>query len=328
MTASSTTHRVELVIGGMTCASCAARIEKKLNRLDGVSASVNYATEQAKISYPDAVAPEDLVATVRRTGYTAELPRLPQAGGPQAGGDADETHALRDRLVISTGLAVPVIAMAMVPPLQFTDWQWLSLTLAAPVAVWGAGPFHRAAGRNLRHGAATMDTLISTGVLAAFLWSCYALFFGTAGMAGMRHEFSLTIQPMAGEAQIYLEVAAGVTVFLLAGRYFEARSKRRAGAALRARLVENAQSGKAAVQRLADRTAAVFVPVVIALAVATLGFWIGSGWAGPPGWPTSGRCPCPAHWRRRPGMRSVAATRSSRSPGTARCAGCSRWRTP
>ncbi|MGH3931216.1 MAG: heavy metal translocating P-type ATPase, partial [Pseudonocardiaceae bacterium] len=300
-----------------------------------------------------------------------------RAGDSRAGDDVDETRSLRDRLVISAVLTVPVIMMAMAPPLQFTHWQWLSLVLAAPVAVWGAGPFHRAAWRNLRYGAATMDTLISIGVLAAFLWSCYALFFGSAGTAGMHHEFSFAVQRMAGDSQIYLEVAAGVTVFLLAGRYFEARSKRRAGAALRALLdlgardvavlragqeiripveeltvgdefvvrpgekiatdgvvvdgssavdesmltgesvpaevtvgsavtggtvnasgrlrvrvqrvgadtrlaqmallVENAQSGKAAVQRLADRISSVFVPVVIALAVATLGFWLGAG---------------------------------------------------
>jgi P-type Cu+ transporter len=391
------TCRVELAIGGMTCASCAARIEKKLNRLAGVSASVNYATERARISYTDAVRPEDLIATVRRSGYTAELRRREsaapaEAARPAAAGVAggvaadraeavttaeDETRPLRDRLAVSAVLAVPVIVLAMVPPLQFPSWQWLSLTLAAPVAVWGAWPFHRAAWLNLRHGAATMDTLISMGVLAAFLWSGYALFLGGAGTAGMRHEFSLSVQQLAGDSQIYLEVAAGVTVFLLAGRYFEARSKRRAGAALRAlldlgardvvvlrdgqeirlpvdrlavgdeflvrpgekiatdgevvdgssavdesmltgesvptevgvgsavtggtvnasgrlrvratrvgattrlaqmaRLVENAQSGKAQVQRLADRISAIFVPIVIALAAATLGFWLGVG---------------------------------------------------
>ena len=379
-------QQVELVIGGMTCASCAARIEKKLNRMDGVSASVNYATEKARVSYGAGVRPEDLVATVAETGYTAELPAPPStAGDPAAaapdGDSTDETRPLRNRLLVSVALSVPVIAMAMVPPLQFTSWQWLSLVLAAPVVVWGALPFHRATWANLRHGAATMDTLISMGVLAAFGWSLYALFLGTAGRPGMSHEFSLTIARMAGDSQIYLEVAAGVTTFLLAGRYFEARSKRRAGAALRAllelgardvavlrdgpagvtevriptdelavgerflvrpgekvatdgevvegssavdesmltgesvpvevspgstvtggtvnsggrltvratrvgadtrlaqmaQLVEAAQSGKAAVQRLADRISAVFVPIVIGIAAATLGFWLGTG---------------------------------------------------
>ena len=380
-------QQVELVIGGMTCASCAARIEKKLNRMDGVSASVNYATEKARVSYGEGVRPEDLVATVAETGYTAALPAPPPtaadpAAEDRAAGDrADETRPLRTRLLVSVALSVPVIAMAMVPPLQFTHWQWLSLVLAAPVVVWGALPFHRATWANLRHGAATMDTLISMGVLAAFGWSLYALFLGTAGLPGMSHEFSLTIARMAGDSQIYLEVAAGVTTFLLAGRYFEARSKRRAGAALRAllelgardvavlrdgpagvtevriptdelavgerflvrpgekvatdgevvegssavdesmltgesvpvevspgstvtggtvnsggrltvratrvgadtrlaqmaQLVEDAQSGKAAVQRLADRISAVFVPIVIGIAAATLGFWLGTG---------------------------------------------------
>ena len=380
-------QQVELAIGGMTCASCAARIEKKLNRMDGVSASVNYATEKARVRYGEGVRSEDLVATVAETGYTAELPAPPPAAGDPAAEDraagdrADETRPLRNRLLVSVALSVPVIAMAMVPPLQFTHWQWLSLVLAAPVVVWGALPFHRATWANLRHGAATMDTLISMGVLAAFGWSLYALFLGTAGRPGMSHEFSLTIARMAGDSQIYLEVAAGVTTFLLAGRYFEARSKRRAGAALRAllelgardvavlrdgpagvtevriptdelavgerflvrpgekvatdgevvegssavdesmltgesvpvevspgstvtggtvnsggrltvratrvgadtrlaqmaQLVQDAQSGKAAVQRLADRISAVFVPIVIGIAAATLGFWLGTG---------------------------------------------------
>ncbi|MGI9064770.1 MAG: heavy metal translocating P-type ATPase [Pseudonocardiaceae bacterium] len=378
MTATLPTQQVELTIGGMTCASCAARIEKKLNRMDGVSATVNYATETARVRYAEPVAPEDLVATVQQTGYTAELPRPPAEDASQddAAG-TDETRPLRDRLLVSIALTVPVIAMAMVAPLQFTHWQWLSLVLAAPVAVWGALPFHRATWANLRHGSATMDTLISMGVLAAFGWSLYSLFLGTAGMPGMTHEFSFTVARTAGDSQIYLEVAAGVTTFLLAGRYFEARSKRTAGAALRAllelgardvavlrggvetripvddlavgeqflvrpgekvatdgevvegssavdesmltgesvpvevsagssitggtvnsggrltvratrvggdtrlaqlaRLVEDAQNGKAEVQRLADRISAVFVPIVIAIAVATLGFWIGTG---------------------------------------------------
>ena len=374
---------IELDIAGMTCASCANRIERKLNKLEGVTATVNYATEKARVTYPEGVGPEDLVATVEQAGYHATLPLPParRADGDEAPPTADPTRSLRDRLVVSAVLTVPVIAMAMVPGLQFTSWQWLSLTLAAPVVVWGAWSFHRAAWVNLRHGTSTMDTLVSVGTLAALGWSVYALFWGTAGTPGMTHPFRLTVERTDGAGNIYLEAAAGVTTFILAGRYFEARSKRRAGAALRAllelgakdvrvlrpggveervptsqltegmlfvthpgekvatdgvvekgvsavdasmltgesvpvevgrgdavvgatvnvggrlvvrvtrtgsdtqlarmaRLVEDAQNGKAQVQRLADRISGVFVPVVIALAVATLGFWIGSG-AGP-----------------------------------------------
>ncbi|MGY1822110.1 heavy metal translocating P-type ATPase [Geodermatophilus sp. SYSU D00079] len=375
----STTHapvgEIELAIGGMTCASCAARIEKKLNRLDGVTATVNYATEKARVSYGGAVTPAELIATVEKTGYTATLPQPPRAEAEPA--EDDPVGPLRRRLVVSTLLTVPVVAMAMVPALQVTYWQWLSLTLAAPVVVWGGLPFHRAAWTNLRHGAATMDTLVSLGTGAAFLWSLYALFLGTAGEPGMTHPFEFTVARGDGSANVYLEAAAGVTTFLLAGRFAEARSKRRAGAALRAllelgakeasvlrggterrvpvdqlvvgdlfvvrpgekiaadgevtegasavdasmltgesvpvevgpgdavvgatvnaggrlvvratrigaetqlaqmaRLVEDAQNGKAEVQRLADRVSGVFVPVVLALAVATLGFWIGAG---------------------------------------------------
>ncbi len=247
---------VELRIGGMTCASCANRVER---RLDGVTASVNY---------------------------------------------ADPARALRDRLLVSALLAVPVVVLSMVPALQFADWQWIALALAAPVAVWGAWPFHRAAWAGLRHGAATMDTLVSMGVLAALGWSLVALFLGGAGTPGMTHPFALTIAPADGAGTIYLEVAAGVTVLVLAGRHAESRAKRRAGAALlalldlgakdvavvratrvgaqtqlagMARLVEQAQGGKAQAQRLADRVSGVFVPVVIAIAVGTLGFWLGSG---------------------------------------------------
>ncbi|MFF4949701.1 heavy metal translocating P-type ATPase [Streptomyces chattanoogensis] len=236
--------RVELAIGGMTCASCAARIEKKLNRMAGVAATVNYATEKARISYEDGVSVADLIATVERTGYTAERPAPPEPG-PAAGTPSGETPqetpgedpaALRRRLAVCSVLTVPVIVLAMVPALQFTGWQWLSLALAAPVVVWGGSPFHRAAWTNLRHGAATMDTLVSLGTLAAFCWSLWALFFGDAGMPGMRHGFALTIASTAGSSQIYLETAAGVTAFLLLGRYLEARSKRKAGAALRALL--------------------------------------------------------------------------------------------
>ncbi|HET9871303.1 MAG TPA: heavy metal translocating P-type ATPase [Propionibacteriaceae bacterium] len=372
------TGLIELEIGGMTCASCAARIEKRLNKLDGVTATVNYSTEKARVTYPDTVTTDDLVAAVQKAGYTAALPAPPvDDDTDQQPAKDDPTRVLRQRLLVSTVLTVPVVAMAMVPALQFTHWQWLSLTLAAPVVVWGAWPFHRAAWTNLRHGATTMDTLISLGTLAAFGWSLYALFLGTAGTAGMTHPFELTISRSDGAGNIYLEAATGVTTFLLAGRYFEARSKRQAGAALRAllelgakevsvlrggreqriptaqlvvgdrflvrpgekiatdgivedgasavdasmltgesvpvevapgdtvaggtvnsggrivvtatrvgadtqlaqmaRLVEDAQNGKAQVQRLADRISGIFVPIVISLAVATLGFWIGTG---------------------------------------------------
>ncbi|MET9775655.1 heavy metal translocating P-type ATPase [Streptomyces sp. NPDC006367] len=372
---------VELLIGGMTCASCAARVEKKLNRMDGVSATVNYATEKARITYPASLTVADLIATVVKTGYTAEEPAPPpteSAGDTEGPREADdpELSALRRRLVVSALLAAPVVLLAMVPALQFDNWQWLSLTLAAPVVVWGGLPFHRAAWANVRHGAATMDTLVSLGTLAAFGWSLWALFFGDAGMPGMRHGFDLTVSRSAGASAIYLEAAAGVTVFLLLGRWLEARSKRRAGAALRAlmelgakdvavlrdgrevrvpvselavgdrfvvrpgekiatdgvvaegggavdtslltgesvpvdvtagsavtgatvnaggrlvveatrvgadtqlarmaRLVEDAQSGKAEVQRLADRVSGVFVPVVLLIAAGTFGGWLGA----------------------------------------------------
>ncbi|MET9768830.1 heavy metal translocating P-type ATPase [Streptomyces sp. NPDC006415] len=381
------TAAVELAIGGMTCASCAARIEKKLNRMDGVEATVNYATEKAKVTYLGAdVSVEDLIATVEATGYTARPPAPPVAetaapapgsgAAEQGAADDDGLTTLRQRLITAVLLAVPVIAMAMIPALQFDYWQWLSLTLAAPVVTYAAWPFHRAAWTNAKHGAATMDTLISVGTSAAFLWSVWALFFGTAGMVGMTHPFEFTIARSDGAGNIYLEAAAGVTAFILAGRYFEARSKRKAGAALKAlmelgakevtvlrdgvestiptaalqvgdrflvrpgekiatdgtvvegssavdasmltgesvpvevtagdtvtgatlnaggrlvvqatrvgadtqlarmaRLVEDAQNGKASAQRLADRISAVFVPIVIALALATLGYWLGN----------------------------------------------------
>ncbi|MGC4946352.1 heavy metal translocating P-type ATPase [Streptomyces sp. DT224] len=399
--------RAEFMIGGMTCASCAARVEKKLNRMDGVTATVNYATEKARVSYDGAaVSVNDLVATVERTGYTAkplpgavaqapepaatETPRAPQSPEPaphaprpepepEAPPDPDATPdpaltALRQRLVVSAVLAAPVVALAMIPALQFDFWQWLSLTLAAPVVVWGGLPFHRATWTNLRHGAATMDTLVSVGTLAAFGWSLWALFLGDAGMPGMRHGFDLTASRADASATLYLEVAAGVVTFILLGRYLEAKSKRRAGAALRAlmhlgakdvtvlrdgtevrvpvgrllvgdrflvrpgekiatdgtvvegssavdasmltgesvpvdvgagdavtgatlnaggrlvveatrvgadtqlarmaKLVEDAQNGKAEVQRLADRISAVFVPVVLLIALATLVGWL------------------------------------------------------
>ena len=373
MTAAPEIAAVELSIDGMTCTSCAHRIEKKLNKLDGVTATVNFATEKAHVEYGDGVTPDQLVATVGEAGYQARLPEVPV----ETAAEQDPIASLRQRLLISAVLTVPVIAMAMVPALQFTNWQWLSLALAAPVVVWGAWPFHRAAWANLRHGSATMDTLISMGTLAALGWSVYALFWGTAGMPGMKHAFELTIARTDGTGNIYLEAAAGVTTFILAGRYLEARAKRRAGAALEAllalgakdvavlrngveqripidqlrvgdefmvrpgekiatdgvvvdgssavdasmltgesvpvdvgpgdqvvgatvnvdgrlvvranrigsstqlaqmaRLVEDAQNGKAQAQRLADRISGVFVPIVIALSVATLGFWIGTG---------------------------------------------------
>ncbi|GAA4905642.1 Cu+-exporting ATPase [Nonomuraea thailandensis] len=366
-------NAVELSIGGMTCASCANRIERKLNKMDGVTATVNYATEKAKVTFPEGVAPQQLIAEVEKAGYTAALPAPPQPDQAEQE-PQDELQPLRDRLITSVVLAVPVIAMAMIPPLQFTNWQWLSLVLAAPVVVYAGWPFHKAAWTNLRHGAATMDTLISIGTLAALGWSLWALFFGTAGTPGMTHPFAFTIERTDGSGNIYLEAAAGVTAFILAGRYFEARSKRRAGAALRAllelgakdveladgrrvpveqlkvgdrfivrpgekiatdgvveegtsavdasmltgesvpvevrpgdavtgatvnaggrlivrttrvgadtqlaqmaRLVEDAQTGKAQVQRLADRISGIFVPIVIALALGTLGFWLGTG---------------------------------------------------
>ncbi|MCF3135026.1 heavy metal translocating P-type ATPase [Streptomyces olivochromogenes] len=231
------TSEVELLIGGMTCASCAARVERKLNRMDGVTASVNYATEKAKVSYPKGVQVADLIATVEKTGYTAEEPPPPEPEASPAAAQTPqdpELTALRHRLVVSALLAAPVVLLAMVPSLQFDYWQWLSLTLAAPVVVWGGLPFHRAAWTNLRHGAATMDTLVSVGTLAAFGWSLWALFFGDAGMPGMHDEFRFTVSRMDGASTIYLEVAAGVVALILLGRYLEARSKRRAGAALRA----------------------------------------------------------------------------------------------
>ena len=211
---------VELAITGMTCASCANRIERKLNKLDGVVATVNYATEKAKVTYPETVTPEDLLAAVEAAGYGATLPGAARTTADHRGeAERDvELDSLRQRLVVSAVLTLPVVLLAMVPALQFTYWQWLSLTLAAPVVVWGAWPFHRAAWTNLRHGAATMDTLVSIGVLAAFGWSLFALFWGTAGTPGMTHAFELTVQRTDGLDNIYLEAAAGVTTFMLAGR--------------------------------------------------------------------------------------------------------------
>ncbi|MEO8108058.1 MAG: heavy metal translocating P-type ATPase, partial [Actinomycetes bacterium] len=225
---------VELAIGGMTCASCAARIEKKLNKLDGVSATVNYATETAHVSVEDASIDTDaLLTTVEKLGYSATLPTAPEEVSGDEESTDPETLMWRQRLIISSVLALPVLLMSMIPPLQFTNWQWLALTLASPVVVWGAWPFHHAAWVNLRHGTATMDTLISVGVSAAYLWSVYALFFGDAGMPGMTMEVTFT---SSGNEEIYLEVASVVTVFIVAGRYLERRAKQRSGEALRALL--------------------------------------------------------------------------------------------
>ncbi len=372
-TANSTDRReITLAISGMSCASCAARVEKKLNQVNGVVASVNFATEQATVDIPDSVSPDDLVAAVEETGYTATLPARDEPSATPA--DSDTTASWLRRLLISAVLTVPVVLLSMVPALQFDYWQWVALALASPVAMWGAWPFHRAALANLRHRAATMDTLISVGVAAAYLWSVWALLFTHAGAPGMKMTLSLLADD-GGGAHLYLEVAAAVTTFILAGRYFESRAKRSSGAALRAlldmgakdvavlsdgstetripiaelavgdifvarpgekiatdgvviagtsavdasmltgepvpvevspgdsvvgatvnvggrlevratrvgsdtqlaqiaRLVAAAQSGKADVQRLADRVSAVFVPIVIGLSLLTLATWL------------------------------------------------------
>lgn len=368
---------VELEITGMTCAACAARVEKRLNRMDGVEASVNFATEKAHVVIPTGVDAQALIAEVERTGYGA---RLPEPADKDARHGEPELDSLRRRLMVAVALSVPVILLAMIEPLQFPGWQWVSLALATPVVTWAAWPFHRASWTNLLHRAVTMDTLISVGVTAAYVWSLYALFFGGAGMIGMTHPFTWTLSPADAGGNLYLEVASGVTMFVLAGRYFELRSKRQAGAALRAllelgakdvavlrddlltggrtevripiaqlregdefvvrpgekiatdgvvvsgasavdtstvtgesvpteveagdgvvgatvnvggrlvvratrvgadtqlaqmaRLVEEAQNGKAAAQRLADRISSVFVPIVIGIALATLAVWL------------------------------------------------------
>ena len=377
---SATTEHLELPIAGMTCASCANRVERRLNKLDGVTATVNYATEKARVQFdPGAVAAEDLVGAVEAAGYGATLPTsTPAAADEPADREPEAIAALRRRVLLAAVLSLPALVLAMVPALQFDNFQWLSLNLVTPVVLWAAWPFHKAAWANLRHGAATMDTLVSLGTLAAWLWSLYALFIGDAGMNDMRMAFEVIPRAGAGADQIYLETAGVVTTFLLAGRYFEAKAKRRAGAALEAllelgakdvaildadgaerrvpveqlaigdrfvvrpgekvatdgvveqgtsavdmsmltgeslpvevsegsevagatvnaggrlviratrigadtalaqiaRLVEDAQTGKAPVQRLADRISGVFVPVVIALSVATLAFWLGTG---------------------------------------------------
>jgi len=231
------TESLDLPIAGMTCASCAARVEQRLNDLDGVDAAVNYATERATVAYdPTVVEPAALAAAVEAAGYEAVLPPAAGERDELSAPPTDETVALRRRLLISAALSLPVLILSMVPALQFDYWQWLALELATPVVLWGAWPFHAAAWRNLRHGAATMDTLISIGTLAAWLWSVYALFLGEAGMTGMTMTIDFLPEPGGAADHIYLEVAAVVTTFILAGRYFEARAKRRAGAALTALL--------------------------------------------------------------------------------------------
>ena len=226
-------ERIDLPVEGMTCASCANRVERNLNTLDGVEATVNFATEKARVAFdPAQVDPEALVGAVEAAGYRAELP---DAGEPEDASDDRGEHELRDlrrRLVVAAALSLPILLIAMIPPLQFESWQWLSLQLATPVVLWAGWPFHRAAWVNLRHGAATMDTLISVGTLAAWGWSVVALFFLGAGEPGMTMDFQLIPEQGGGGEEVYFEVAAVVTTFILAGRYFEARAKRRAGAAL------------------------------------------------------------------------------------------------
>ena len=228
---------VELRIGGMTCASCAARVERKLNKMPGVAATVNFATETARVRYPVGTSVQDLIGTVEATGYTAEppAPASDESTEPEPEEYDPAERSLRQRLLGSAVLTAPVMLLAMVPAVQFNHWQWLALTLASPVVVWGAWPFHRAALTNLRHGAATMDTLVSLGATVSYLWSLSALFLGGAGEANMRMDLHLFAGADTGP-QLYLEVGAALTTFLLAGRYFEARAKRRAGSALRALL--------------------------------------------------------------------------------------------
>ena len=380
---STATEQLELNVKGMTCASCANRVERKLNAIDGVEATVNFATERAAVRFaPDAVDADELLDAVADAGYEAALPFRPPGASVTASATENDKEAelrdLRGRLWAAIALSVPVALIAMIPPLQFDYWQWLSLLLATPVVFWCGLPFHRVAWRNLRHRTASMDTLISLGTLAAWTWSVVALLFLDAGAPGMRMTFTLVPEPGSGSSEVYFEVAALVTTFILAGRYFEAKAKRRAGAALEAllelgakdvavldgegnerripsdqlavgdrflvrpgeklatdgivesgssavdaslltgesipvevepgdvvtgatvnaggrlivratrvgadtalaqiaRLVTEAQTGKAPVQRLADRVSAVFVPIVIALAVVTLGYWLAAG---------------------------------------------------
>jgi P-type Cu+ transporter len=239
---STPTVNLDLPIEGMTCASCANRVERGLNALDGVEATVNYATEKAAVRFdPGATGPDALVAAVAAAGYRTTLPDADDAAPGGVEGEPDAAAPLRRRLVVSAVLSAPVLLLSMIPALQFDNWQWLALQLATPVVLWGAWPFHRAAWANLRHGAATMDTLVSLGVLAAWGWSLYALFLGDAGATDMRMAFTLVPRTGGGADEIYLETASVVTTFVLAGRFFEARAKRRAGAALRALLALGAK---------------------------------------------------------------------------------------
>ncbi|MEY9989466.1 Cu+-exporting ATPase [Streptomyces sp. V4I8] len=344
----------DLTVGGMTCAACVRRVEKKLAKLEGVTATVNLATGRARISHPPDIRPEELVATVEQAGYTAALPEPPKKRESKGVGESKDVRQEegvrqdRERLLVTALLAVPVLVLSMVPAWQFRNWQWLCFVLAAPVAVWSAWPFHVRALRGLRHSTATMDTLVSLGVVASFAWSAYALFLGGAGTPGMRMPFSLLPSASDGVGHVYLEAAVGVPLFVLAGRFLEARARHGTGAALRSlarlaakevsvreddgtehliiieelavgqvfvvrpgervatdgavvegnsglllvratavgadtqlaritRLVTEAQAGKARAQRLADAVAGVFVPVVLALAVTVLGFWLGAG---------------------------------------------------
>jgi len=238
---------IEVQIGGMTCASCAARVERTLNRIPGVVADVNFATDAARVHAGPQVADATVIAAIEQAGYSARLaalaieppgpgPDLDEPGAP-AGPQQEaspELAALRRRLLVSAVLTIPVVLLAMIPALQFPGWQWACLGLTAPVATWGAWPFYRAAWLNLRHRAVTMDTLVSLGVGAAFAWSVVAMVFGDAGHVGMQMSFELVPSPQEASSHIYLEVAAAVTVLILLGRYLEARAKVRSGAALRA----------------------------------------------------------------------------------------------
>src|SRR5690349_18584199 len=203
--ATTAAAEVDLEISGMTCASCAARVEQRLNELDGVRATVNFATERARVTVlDDGLLPADLVAQVDSAGYSARIVDSLPAADDHATVD-DGTRSLRFRLFTSLALSLPVVVLSMVPALQFRSWQWVCLALATPVVVWGAAPFHRAAWTNLRHGVATMDTLISIGVIAAFGWSVYALVWGDAGTPGMTMTFALDAG--GGRDDVYFEVA-------------------------------------------------------------------------------------------------------------------------
>ena len=214
-------NTVKLDVGGMTCRSCAMRVEKKLNKLEGVTATVNYATERATVDAPADLDVQSLIDTVKKTGYSASVHA---AGG---GHDHEGLHgaaSMLRRLRGSAALAIPVVLLSMIPALQFDYWQWLALALATPVVLWGAYPFHKAAWTNARHGAATMDTLVSVGVGAAYLWSLWALFLGAAGMRGMTMQLTW-LAKNSGHDEIYPEVASAVTVFILAGHYIEAHAQ-------------------------------------------------------------------------------------------------------